>query len=237
MRALALTQAPQAPEIVDFYTARDRRGRGCGAALLAQCEQFLRRRGERYYWVKTEDSVDNRALDFYCRHGLSALGTIIDLETRFVVLAKSLNGVDPRALASADSKPERKWFDTAEIFRFILAGGSNTLFTLAIFEAMLFFVPYGIAYAVSWICGLVFAAAVYPSHVFSEQRPSIGARVTLGVILVLTYLVGLLLLGVLQQAGIDPRIGVFIALPLTAFLGYASLRINFRLWKSWVLGD
>jgi putative flippase GtrA len=122
----------------------------------------------------------------------------------------------------------RDSIDVSEIVRFIVAGSANTLFTLAIYEGLLFVVPYGSAYAVSWICGLLFAAIVYPNRVFRTPDTPILTRIGApAVVSLMVFFVGTAMLHLLQKVDIDPRVGIFVVLPITASLGYGLLRALF----------
>jgi putative flippase GtrA/ribosomal protein S18 acetylase RimI-like enzyme len=216
----------QAPEVVDFYTAPDSGGRGYGTALLSQCERVLRTMGETRYWLKT-DVAGNRAFDFYRRHGLVPIGTIVESEARFVVLVKSLDGKDPRAMEhGSGTKVTHNWIDPFEIVRFVIAGGANTILTLAIFQILLFVAPYPIAYAISVAAGVLFAAVIYPNQVFRAPGASLFSRVVAtALVSLLVFFAGTSMLHLLQQIGIDPRFGIFVVLPITASLGYCSFRV------------
>jgi ribosomal protein S18 acetylase RimI-like enzyme len=89
--ALSSTDLLHAPEVIHFYTAPNRRGCGFGTTLLRQCEGLLRSLGESRYWLKTQDTTDNRALAFYLRNGLTRIGTIVVRRAQFAVLAKKID--------------------------------------------------------------------------------------------------------------------------------------------------
>jgi len=128
-------------------------------------------------------------------------------------------------------KAARDWVDVSEMVRFIIAGGTNTLLTLAIYQGLLFVVSYGMAYAISWIIGVLFSAVVYPNRVFRAPNASSFIRVAAVVIFIAVYFAGVTMLHLLQSAGVNPRVGIFVVLPITASLGYGSLRVLFHLQR------
>jgi len=78
------------PEVILIFTAQASRNRGTGAALLAQCEQFLLARGDPEYFVRTVDQESNRALKFYSRNGFVAVGQSFAHGRTFRVLKKTI---------------------------------------------------------------------------------------------------------------------------------------------------
>jgi ribosomal protein S18 acetylase RimI-like enzyme len=78
------------PELLLIFTAAHARSRGAGAALLEQCEAFLRSRGIGEYAVRTVDEPANRALQFYAKHGFTACGQAYGQGRVFRVFRKGL---------------------------------------------------------------------------------------------------------------------------------------------------
>ncbi|MBE7186242.1 MAG: hypothetical protein INR68_17750, partial [Methylobacterium mesophilicum] len=58
----------------------------------------------------------------------------------------------------------------------MVAGGTNTFLTFAVYQLLLFVLDSRLAYASAWLAGLVFVAIVYPSKVFgvSSERGRAG---------------------------------------------------------------
>lgn len=52
------------------------------------------------------------------------------------------------------------------VLRFVLAGAANTLFSIAVYQALLFVVNSTVAYIVAYAAGIVFAYVVYARRVF-----------------------------------------------------------------------
>src|ERR1051325_8644113 len=59
---LPVGSMPDLPELILLFTAPGSRNQGAGAALLAQCEQFLAGQGSGEYLVKTIEDESNREL-------------------------------------------------------------------------------------------------------------------------------------------------------------------------------
>jgi putative flippase GtrA len=99
--------------------------------------------------------------------------------------------------------------------RFVLAGVANTLITLAAYQLLLFIAPAWLAYSASWILGLLFVVAFYPSRVFAGARRDLAARFWLGASYVAVFLVGLAALRLLEAGQVPPRLAIFAVLALT----------------------
>ena len=111
-----------------------------------------------------------------------------------------------------------------EIFRFVIAGGINTLFTLALYWLLLTWFEYRLAYTVSFVVGIVSGFALNTYVVFrvswSWMRllafPSVHA---------VNYVVGLAIvwLGV-RVVGIDERIAPVVAAVVVIPLNFLMTR-------------
>ena len=117
----------------------------------------------------------------------------------------------------------------AEFGRFLVAGGVNTAVWLALFNCLLFVAPYDLAYALSWLAGLAFLAAVYPNHVFQAASTDLTSRATIVLIYIVVFIIGFAALSILTLfAGISPRLAIFVVLPVTTILNYAFMSLFFR---------
>lgn len=112
-----------------------------------------------------------------------------------------------------------------QAFRFILAGAANTLLSLVVFQALLFVVSYPIAYALAWLCGLIFVVAVYPTKVFTGGRTDIYARLWLGGAYVSVFATSMGVLHGLARLDLSPRIAILLVVGLTTLLNFAISRI------------
>ena len=109
--------------------------------------------------------------------------------------------------------------------RFLLAGGLNTLLTLAAYQALLFVSPAWMAYALSWVCGLLFVMIVYPSRVFAGARTDMAARARLGASYAILFLLGLGTLRLLGQAGVPARLAILGVLAVTTLSNFVLGRL------------
>lgn len=103
------------------------------------------------------------------------------------------------------------WPFRTELFRFVLAGTANTLFTLALYWFLLEWMSYPLAYTASFVAGIVSGFALNTYVVFhvtwSWTRllafPSVHA---------INYLVGMVVVWLsVRVAGIDERIAPIVA--------------------------
>ncbi len=84
------SKQPPGPEVLLIFTAQRARGRGLGASTLRRCENFLKRLGHDCVYVKTLDSPDNRAIQFYLREGFKQCDAFSKNGKRLVLFSKSL---------------------------------------------------------------------------------------------------------------------------------------------------
>ncbi|HLL23487.1 MAG TPA: GNAT family N-acetyltransferase [Kofleriaceae bacterium] len=84
------SDAPHAPEVTQIFTDARCRGRGIGAALLRACEDALRSRGVRSYFVHTERDDNDAGIRFYQREGFVTIGASRSFGTEFHVMQKDL---------------------------------------------------------------------------------------------------------------------------------------------------
>ena len=87
--------------------------------------------------------------------------------------------------------PERDFGDAA---RFLFAGVFNTLFSLFIYQAFLFFMSPALSYAFAWAEGLAFIVTIYPYLVFPGGRRGLVDRLLLSAPMPVSFLAGLGLL-------------------------------------------
>lgn len=77
--------------------------------------------------------------------------------------------------------------------RFVAAGALNTVLTFLLYQVLILFAVYPLAYSISFVAGIVFAANVYARTVFKvELRPKTAT--CFAIFYIASYLVGLGLL-------------------------------------------
>ena len=79
------------PEVVQIFVASGSQRQGLGAKLLERLEAQLRQLGIRRYTVKTEDRLDNLALEFYRKNGYSEAGRLDNAGKSYVCFHKRLD--------------------------------------------------------------------------------------------------------------------------------------------------
>lgn len=116
----------------------------------------------------------------------------------------------------------------ADGLRFLAAGAVNTALTVAVYFVSLPFMSPSAAYAAAWLVGIGFVMIVYPDRVFVGGRRTLRARLSLGALTVVVFLVGLFTLRWLVQAGSDARIAFLLTLVLTTALNFLGGRMLSR---------
>lgn len=106
-----------------------------------------------------------------------------------------------------------------ESFRFVIAGGINTLATYLLYLALLPFASYPIAFSISFVAGVFLAYALNARFVFRAPL-SFAKMMRFPLLYFAQYVVGLLLLKVLvDHIGVDerlaPLVNVLLLTPLT----------------------
>lgn len=130
--------------------------------------------------------------------------------------------------ANTGAQKLKRWSLHGDLIRFLVAGGLNTLLTLAVYQALLFAASPGIAYAIAWVVGILFVMIVYPSRVFPEGRTGMLDRVLLGCFYAVVFLLGLLLLNLLNSAKLHPRLSIFLVMAFTTGVGFIVSRTLLR---------
>lgn len=122
----------------------------------------------------------------------------------------------------------RKSALSSDAARFIVAGVVNTALTLVVYQALLLVMTPSLAYAGSWIAGLIYVAIVYPDKVFKNGRRDLSDRFALAGSYVAMFLLGLLLLKLLQAAGIAPSLAIFLVVGTTTVMNFLLSRTILR---------
>jgi putative flippase GtrA len=108
------------------------------------------------------------------------------------------------------------------LLRFLSAGLINTALTFCLFQALLLLASPSIAYTSAWLVGVVIVVIAYPDKVFGEGNTSWQVRLVYGCLYVVTFFMGLLLLGYLLDDGWNPRIAATAVVAWNAAAGYVS---------------
>ncbi len=77
-------------ELISLFTDPSRRGQGVGASLVEKCNALLKEKGIERYFVKTRDTPDNRAMDFYLRNGFKVTGAVEWTGKKYAVLEMTI---------------------------------------------------------------------------------------------------------------------------------------------------
>lgn len=106
--------------------------------------------------------------------------------------------------------------------RFAIAGALNTGLTYLLYLALLQFIPYWVAYSVTYIVGLLLGYGLNCYLVF-KVRPSLRSAAMYPVSYVVNYLLGIcVLVGLVRILGVAeslaPILGTLVLMPLTYVL-------------------
>lgn len=116
----------------------------------------------------------------------------------------------------------------ADGFRFILAGGVNTLLTLGVYQLCLVFLSHNLSYATSWLVGILYLILVYPTKVFPGGSTSLKKNTTVVAVYLMVFLVSLWTLEKVVDYGIHKRLAIFLVLIVSATLNFLLMRLVYR---------
>lgn len=112
-----------------------------------------------------------------------------------------------------------------EASRFLVAGLCNTALTLAVYQIALYNFSQQVSYAVSWLCGLAFVVAVYPSRVFGNRAPTARSLVGFAICYFSIFIVGLAAIKLLSCTNLPPRTVIVPVLAITTSANFLIGRI------------
>jgi len=118
---------------------------------------------------------------------------------------------------------------TKDAFRFLIGGGLNTAITYLAYLFFLLFAQYQIAYALSWVVGLLIIVIFYPSKVFVGSQNSWKKTAILIGQYVLVFFCGLLSLRALVvYAEISEQLAALFTMAFTTVLNFLLMRFLYR---------
>ena len=116
----------------------------------------------------------------------------------------------------------------ADGLRFIIAGSINTILTLCIYQFALFFLSHSVAYAFSWLVGILYLIIVYPTKVFPGGNNSPMRIGVATAIYLVVFMISLWSLDFIVSAGLHERLAIFVVLVLSASLNFVLMRLVYR---------
>ena len=124
-------------------------------------------------------------------------------------------------------KPSKEFF--AQGLRFVLIGVLNTLGTVALYQLLLFILPYTPAYALSWFAGLIFVNFAYPRFVYGKSRVTRRETALNSVYYASSFAASWSLLYLFTtKMSIHPRLSVFCVLVVMVPLNFLATRYIYR---------
>lgn len=116
-----------------------------------------------------------------------------------------------------------------DALRFIFAGAINTALSYCLYWVLLGWVSYPVAYALSWVLGLLLVVVLYPSKVFVGSKNSLKKQLLLAVQYASVFCVGLGLLKVLVgYIHLPPAWAAVIVMGFTTVLNFVLMRLLYR---------
>ena len=117
----------------------------------------------------------------------------------------------------------------AQGLRFVAVGAANTLGTLLLYQLLLFVLPYGYAYALAWLTGLVFVNVAYPRFVYGKPRVTRRETLLNSCFYLSSFALswGLLYLFT-SLLTVNPRLSIVMVLAVTVPLNFLVTRIIYR---------
>ena len=86
----ATSENSDIPELVFFYSTPEFRGKGIGKLLLQDVAEVLKARSLDTYAIKTLDSPDNRAIEFYSRNGFQMQKSFVHAGHQYVYMTTKI---------------------------------------------------------------------------------------------------------------------------------------------------
>ncbi len=112
--------------------------------------------------------------------------------------------------------------------RFVIAGILNSLFSVGLYQLLMFIMSAIAAYTLTWIIGVVLVAMIYPNWVFSDVKQDFRNSIITVLVYVLGFLIGSTVIYLSDIIWFENRFSVFFALSLSATWNFILLRIWLR---------
>jgi len=138
--------------------------------------------------------------------------------------------VDAVADADQASAPDQR-SRRGEVIRFLLGGASTTLVSYAVYLLLLHWLPYVFAYAIAYLCGIVWSYFANTLFVF-RRSPSMIRAALFPLVYLAQYIAGTgLLVLLVEGAGLPkamaPLVVIVLTLPITYVLSRSIITNNF----------
>ena len=111
-----------------------------------------------------------------------------------------------------------------KLSRFLSVGAINTLFTLVLYQLLVFFIHPSVAYLVSWFTGFVFLLVLYPKYVFGVKR-SIKNIFLFASVYLSSVFIGKLAMDLFIHFGANERTLIFFIILLTTIYNYVLINV------------
>lgn len=116
----------------------------------------------------------------------------------------------------------------AQVGRFLGVGAVNTVFTFILYEALLLITSYRLAYTMSFVAGICFAAVAQSLVVF-RVRLSMVSILRFVVLYLTSYVIGFLVLTLaIDIVGISPVLAPFLVVTIMLPINFLGGRLVFR---------
>lgn len=116
-----------------------------------------------------------------------------------------------------------------DALRFVIAGGINTALSYGVYWLLLIWLSYQMAYALSWVFGLLLVVVLYPSKVFVGSQNSWKKQSLVAAQYLLVFCAGLGLLSVLvDYLSTPPAWAAILVMGFTTILNFGLMRLLYR---------
>lgn len=116
-----------------------------------------------------------------------------------------------------------------DALRFVIAGGINTAISYGVYWLLLIWLSYQLAYALSWVFGLLLVVVLYPSKVFVGSQNSRKKQLLVAAQYLVVFCAGLGLLSILvDYLSVPPAWAAIIVMVFTTVLNFGLMRLLYR---------